>query len=200
MNISPTGLQFIKNYEGCRLTAYKPVLTEQYWTIGWGHYGADVIKGSTITQFQADSIFYNDIQKYVTGVNNLLKIDVSQNQFDALVSFAYNCGIGGLQNSYLLQYVNRGKFQAAADEFPKFCHGAGGVVLQGLLTRRNKEREIFLTPDAGGDEMKLADTEIDFILDVLGSYWHDMDGNVPVQDETHRIANRIREESGREQT
>lgn len=198
--ISATGLHFIQNYEGCRLYAYKPVAAETYWTIGWGHYGADVKQGATITQAQADQMFYNDMQNYVAGVNKLLKVDVTQNQFDALCSFAYNCGVGGLQKSTLLQYLNLGKIQAAADELPKFCHGAGGVVLQGLLTRRNKEREVFLTPDAGGEEEVLNDTELDFALAVLGDYWNRMNGNKAVQDETHRIANILRVAHGRKAT
>jgi GH24 family phage-related lysozyme (muramidase) len=144
--LSPAGLRLIQNYEGCRLVAYKPVEAEQYWTIGWGHYGPDVKMGQRITQEQADAMLVNDLNSYVDGVNKLVKVDINQNQFDALVSFAYNCGVGGLQKSTLLTLVNQKNFVAAANEFPKWCHGAGGVVLQGLLNRRNKERELFLTP------------------------------------------------------
>lgn len=192
--ISPAGLHFIQNYEGCRLTAYKPVAAERYWTIGWGHYGSNVKQGQTITQAQADQLFANDMKSYVSNVNKLLKVEVNQNQFDALVSFAYNCGVGNLQRSTMLKYINAGNFKAAADEFPKWCHGASGAILPGLVTRRNKEREVFLT---GGDEMNLSKDEVDFILKVLSDYWGRMKGNQAVRDHTHNIANRVREEAGR---
>jgi GH24 family phage-related lysozyme (muramidase) len=195
MNISDKGLKFIMNYEGCRLTAYKPVAAEKYWTIGWGHYGPDIKEGQKITQAQADQMFRNDIQGYVAGVLKLVKVPINQNQLDALCSFAYNCGVGALQKSTMLKYINAGDFQSAANEFPRYCHGAGGIMLQGLLNRRNKEREVFLTPVQGGDdEMKFSKEEIDFILSVLSYYWGQMKGNKKVQDYTHLIADRVREE------
>ena len=98
MKISEKGLDLIKSFEGCRLTAYKPVAAEQYWTIGWGHYGPDVIQGMTITQEQADEYLKNDIVIYENHVNNICAylFPLTQNEFDALVSFTYNCGNGNL--------------------------------------------------------------------------------------------------------
>lgn len=96
MKLGENGKKLIKSFEGCRLTgcrltAYKPVPTEKYWTIGWGHYGANIHKGQVITQKQADALFDKDIQVYVNHVN-ALGMKLNQNQFDALVSFCYNCG------------------------------------------------------------------------------------------------------------
>ncbi|TKH42069.1 hypothetical protein C1I60_22490 [Paenibacillus terrae] len=68
--ISEAGLHLIKNSEGCRLEAYKPVATETYWTIGWGHYGPDVKQGMTITQAKADVMLVEDLAKYEAYVNN----------------------------------------------------------------------------------------------------------------------------------
>ena len=90
---SQNGIELIKSFEGCRLTAYKAVSTEQYYTIGYGHYGSDVYAGMTITQSQAEDMLKNDLKKYEGYVNTFLNnngIDVNQNQFDALVSFTYN--------------------------------------------------------------------------------------------------------------
>lgn len=100
--ISQVGINLIKSFEGCRLKAYKPVPTEEYWTIGWGHYGPDIKAGMTMTQAQADSMLVADLAKYEAYVNNPAYVPVTaqlnQNQFDALVSFCYNCGSGSLKS------------------------------------------------------------------------------------------------------
>jgi hypothetical protein len=99
----------------------------------------------TITQAQADALFLQDIKRYVDGVNAAVKVPLNQNQFDALVSFAYNLGNGALQKSDLLAYVNKKDFAHAALEFPKWCH-AGTEVLAGLVKRRQAEKDLFLKP------------------------------------------------------
>ena len=86
MKISEKGLNLIREFEGCRLTAYKPVAAERYYTIGYGHYGADVHAGMRITQSQADAYLEKDVAKFVASVNALGR-NWTQNQFDALVSF-----------------------------------------------------------------------------------------------------------------
>ena len=96
MKISQNGINLIKQFEGCRLTAYKPVPTEKYYTIGYGHYGADVAPGMKITQAQADAFLLSDLQKFENAVN-ATGLKLNQNQFDALVSFTYNCGAGNLK-------------------------------------------------------------------------------------------------------
>lgn len=138
--ISEAGIALIKSFEGCRLTAYKPVPTETYWTIGWGHYGADVKPGMTITQAQADAMFLKDIQRYVAPVN-ALNLQLNQNQFDALVSFCYNCGAGNLRNLCLGRTIKQ-----IAENLPKYNKG-GGKVLAGLVRRRAAELALFNKPE-----------------------------------------------------
>jgi GH24 family phage-related lysozyme (muramidase) len=146
MNISQKGIDLIKQFEGCRLVAYKPVPTERYWTIGYGHYGPDIKEHSVITKEVAEDKLKQDLEKFAIGVAAAIKFPVNQNQFDALVSFAYNCGIGNLQKSDLLKYVNTKQFQLAALEFAKWNH-SGKNVLSGLVKRRQAECELFSTVD-----------------------------------------------------
>lgn len=146
MNISQAGIKLISNFEGCSLKAYKPVAAEKYYTIGFGHYGPDVKANETITQAQADALLKQDLANFVAGVNACVKVPLNSNQFDALVSFAYNCGLPNLEKSTLLQYVNAKEFSKAAQEFGRWIHGAGGVTLQGLINRRAQEAALFSTP------------------------------------------------------
>lgn len=137
MKTSTAGINLIKQFEGCRLTAYKPVPTEKYWTIGYGHYGPDVTQGMTITQAQAEIMLGIDLIKYETAVERAAIFPLSQRQFDALVSFAYNCGIGNLNK--LLS--GRNALQVA-DAMLKY-NKAGGKVLSGLTKRRQAEHDLF---------------------------------------------------------
>ena len=139
--LGSAGLELIKSFEGCRLTAYKPVSTEKYWTIGWGHYGADVKQGMTITQDRADELLLEDVADSVAAVNNPiycpLTAKLNQNQFDALVSFTFNCGSGSLKN--LCQNRTLEEISAKIPAYNK----AGGKVLNGLVRRRAAEQELF---------------------------------------------------------
>lgn len=139
MSLSNNGLNLIKQFEGCRLTAYKAVKTEQYWTIGWGHYGPDVKEGQKITQAEADNLFKKDLKIYENYVNQL-ELALNQNQFDALVSFCYNCGVGNLRKLV----KNRSLLQIG--ETMLLYNKSGGVVLAGLVRRRKAEYELFNTP------------------------------------------------------
>jgi GH24 family phage-related lysozyme (muramidase) len=139
MKTSQRGINLIKKYEGCRLTAYKPVPTEKYWTIGYGHYGPDVQPGATITQYQADLYLLLDVEKFEKKVDKYnAKYMWTQNEFDALVSFAYN--IGSIDQ--LTDNGKRTKQQIAA-KIPAY-NKAGGKVLAGL-TKRRKEEQALLT-------------------------------------------------------
>lgn len=149
MKISQAGIDFIHKFEGVRLKAYKPVAAEKFWTIGWGHYGPDVKEGQVITRQQADDMFKKDIVRYENAVRQHVKVPITQNQYDMLTSFAYNCGTEALRTSLLLTKLNRGDVQGAADEFPRWNKGSGQV-LAGLVRRRAEERAIFLTPDRKG--------------------------------------------------
>jgi GH24 family phage-related lysozyme (muramidase) len=145
MNISQKGINLIKSYEGLMLHAYKPLPTERYYTIGYGHYGADVSKTDTITASEAEELLKKDVAKYADGVTKLVKVAINQNQFDALCSFSYNLGIGALATSSLLKFLNAGNFIQASKEFDAWVH-AGGHLLQGLVKRRNEEQALFNTP------------------------------------------------------
>lgn len=143
--ISNNGVNLIKKYEGCRLTAYKCVSTEQYYTIGWGHYGKDVVKGQTISQAQADQLLLLDLQKYVGYVNNTEYCPVTdkltQNQFDALVSFTYNCGAGNLKTLCKNRSITE-----IGNALPLY-NKSGGKILAGLIKRRNEEKELFFSTE-----------------------------------------------------
>lgn len=152
MKISTTGLNLIKKFEGCRLSAYKPVKSEKYYTIGYGHYGADVKEGMTITQSQADAYLISDCAKFEKYVNAIIEkkyFDMNQNQFDALVSFTFNCG-----NSNLTKLT--AKCTRSYSEIAKAIlnyNKSNGKVLDGLTRRRKAEQELFLK---GGDKPPIA--------------------------------------------
>ena len=99
MKIDKYGEKLIKQFESCRLFAYKADKSEKYYTIGWGHYGADVGKNAIITKETAEKLFRNDIKFFETSVNSCLKVKVTQSMFNALVSFCYNVGFGAFKSS-----------------------------------------------------------------------------------------------------
>lgn len=138
MKTSLTGIDLIKRFEGCRLSAYKAVPTEQFYTIGYGHYGADVVPNMTITQAAADALLVKDLERFEYQVNDT-GLSLNQNQFDALVSFTYNCG-----GRNLLQLVKNRSMDQIADALLLY-NKAGGKVLEGLTRRRKAERELFMT-------------------------------------------------------
>jgi GH24 family phage-related lysozyme (muramidase) len=148
--ISKAGLSLIKNFEGCRLSAYKPVPSETYWTIGWGHYGQDVKQGMTITQAQADAMLANDMAVYEAYVNDKSYVPVTnqltQSQFDALTSFCYNCGSGNLRS--LCKERTVGEIGANIGKYNK----AGGKELAGLTRRRTAELALYNKPEKEDDE------------------------------------------------
>ena len=150
MNTGNEGIKLIKNYEGCRLTAYQ--CSAGVWTIGWGHTGKvdgkAVCKGMKITQEKADALLVSDLVVYENHVN-ALKRKFNQNEFDAMVSFTYNCGQGSLQTLC----KNRSSKQIA-EALLKY-NKAGGKELAGLTKRRKAERELFLKPVEKGSLDKL---------------------------------------------
>lgn len=135
MRLGKEGEKLIKHFEGLKLKAYK--CPAGVWTIGWGH-TAGVKQGQTITEKQAQEIFENDMKLYEGYVNRFVNIPLTQNQFDALVSFTYNCGPGNLQ-----KLIKGRTAEQIADKLPEYNKG-GGVVLAGLVRRRKMERELFL--------------------------------------------------------
>lgn len=143
MKISTEGLNLIKRFEGCRLTAYKATPFEKYYTIGYGHYGADVKKNMKITQAQADSLLKQDLATAEKAVNNLA-YDLNINQYSALVSFTFNCGAANLKK--ITNNNSRTLAQISA-RIPNY-NTAGGVVLKGLVNRRAAEKALFDKPVA----------------------------------------------------
>lgn len=141
MKTSAVGVALIKGFEKCRLTAYRDAVGVL--TIGWGHTGK-VWLGMVVTQEQADALLAADIQRFESGVAELLKVPVTQGQFDALVSFAFNCGLRNLGSSTLLRKLNAGDVQGASAEFPRW-NKAGGSVLRGLTLRREAEQKLFMS-------------------------------------------------------
>lgn len=138
MKINNAGLELIKSFESCKLTSYKAVSTEKYYTIGWGHYGADVKRGQKITQAQADALLISDLAKYEAKVEKYqAKYNFNENQFSALVSFAYN--IGSIDQ--LTANGTRTIAQISA-KIPAY-NKSGGKVLAGLTKRRNAEKNLF---------------------------------------------------------
>lgn len=140
-SLSANGLNLIKSFEGCKLTAYKCVPTEKYYTIGYGHYGSDVKAGMTITLKRAEELLLQDCQKFVNHVNTYMdKYNFNQNQFDALVSFAYN--IGNIKQLTANGTRTIAQISAKITAYNK----SGGKVLNGLVKRRAKEKELFDAP------------------------------------------------------
>lgn len=143
MKTNEAGLDLIKAFEGCRLTAYKD--QGNIWTIGVGHTGADVYEGLVIDQEQADDLLADDLTRTEDGVNALVTCKhLSANQYSAIVCFTYNVGIGNLRASLLLRCINMGNLNDAAMQFERWDH-IKGIPNAGLLRRRQAERALFLT-------------------------------------------------------
>lgn len=143
MQVSEQLKKFVKQKESLRLNAYldtraKPPIP----TIGYGQTGPGITMGLTWTLQQAESAFETHIAQFAASVANLLHYPVSQSQFDALVSFAYNCGVGALASSTLLAKLNAGDVYGAAAELTRWDNDAVGID-QGLLVRRTQELLMF---------------------------------------------------------
>ena len=157
MKISARGIQLIKHWEGVRYRPY--TCSARLHTVGVGHvlypnqgrlpldqrdaYPLEPHDNRTFSKDEVDGTLSTDLIRFETGVARLFPMVLTQNQNDALVSFAFNLGLGGLQRSTLRQKVLRGEVEAA-DEFLKFVRG-GGKILPGLVKRRNDERALFLS-------------------------------------------------------
>lgn len=146
MNISKSGIELIKRFEGLELEAYQDSVG--VWTIGYGWTqsvdGKKIAPDMRIDQATADRLLKCGVVQYEQGVNQLVKVKITQGQFDALVSFAYNLGLRSLSTSTLLRKLNDGDKQGAADQFGRWVN-AGGKRLDGLVTRRAAERRMFLS-------------------------------------------------------
>lgn len=138
MNIGNKGLDLIKSFEGCRLSAYK--CPAGVWTIGYGH-TQGVYEGMTISQAQADNMLREDVKYYANAVDRYnSRFNFTQEEFDSLTSFTYNCGVGSLQA--VMSCCNTK--QEIAEECKLYNKG-GGVVLPGLVRRREEEYKLFMS-------------------------------------------------------
>lgn len=144
MKTSQYGFELVKQFEGLRLKAYK--CPAGVWTIGYGHTSSagvpTVTPGMVISKENAEEILKRDMVQYEDGVRKLVTIGITQGQFDALVSFAYNVGVWRLGQSTLLKKVNAGNFDNVPAEFMKWTRG-GGKELAGLVRRRRAEVKLW---------------------------------------------------------
>lgn len=144
MRISHNGLDLIRAFEGLRLDAY--VCPAGVLTIGFGSTGDHVKPGMRITEDEADALLEKDLERFERGVESLVTAEIGQDEFDALVSFSFNVGLGNLGQSTLLKMLNRSDYMGAAAQFGKWIY-AGKKVLPGLVRRRHAEAAMFRGDD-----------------------------------------------------
>jgi lysozyme len=147
MKLNQAGINLMHEFEGCKLTAY--LCPANKWTIGYGNTyyetGKPVKLGDTITQERADELFNMIAEDFAKRVRTLLKTVLNENQFSALVSFAYNCGVANLNKSTLLRKVNANPNDPSiTNEFLKWDK-ANGQPLAGLTRRRTAEAKLYFT-------------------------------------------------------
>ncbi len=152
MKTSESGIELIKRFEGLELEAYQDIAG--IWTIGYGHTGPDVEPGMKISERDAEELLRRDLKPREQAVDSAVRVPLNQNEFDALVSFVYNVGIGALRSSTALKRLNKGNRVGAADALTWWNKATVGGVLRevtGLTRRRAAERALFLTPTQAPD-------------------------------------------------
>ena len=135
MKISAEGIALIKKFEGCELEAYK--CPADVWTIGYGH-TKGVVEGMKITKEEAEQMLVDELHEYENYINKYVNVALSQNQFDALVSWVYNLGPANLKASTMLKVLNSGEYEDVPAQMKRW-NKAGGKVLEGLIRRREAE-------------------------------------------------------------
>lgn len=141
MNISEEGVGLIKRFEGCRLESYRDSVG--VWTIGYGS-TRGVGPDQVITQEEADRRLLMDLETVEKCIANCVSVELTQGQYDCLSSWIFNLGCGAFRNSTLLKKINEGDDIGAADEILRWDH-AGGVKVDGLTSRREAEKKLFLS-------------------------------------------------------
>ena len=139
MKISLEGLALIKRFEGCRLEAYK--CSANVLTIGYGHTGG-VKENDTITQDEADKLLQEDVEQFEKYVDDNVTVELGQSQFDALVAWTFNLGVGNLRESTMLKKLNSEDYASVPSEMKRW-NKAGGKTLDGLIRRRKAESLLF---------------------------------------------------------
>jgi len=139
MKISLEGLALIKRFEGCRLKSYK--CSANVLTIGYGHTGG-VKETDTITQDEADKLLQEDVEQFEKYVDDNVTVELGQSQFDALVAWTFNLGVGNLRESTMLKKLNSEDYASVPSEMKRW-NKAGGKTLDGLIRRRKAESLLF---------------------------------------------------------
>lgn len=139
MKIGNKGLELIKHFEGCELEAYK--CPAGVWTIGYGH-TKGVEEGDVWSESHADHMLEVELEEYENYVNTAVEVPLSQNQFDALVSWVYNLGPTNFNSSTMLKVLNAGDYSEVGNQMLRW-NKAGGKVLEGLTRRRQAEADLF---------------------------------------------------------
>ena len=139
MKISLEGLALIKRFEGCRLESYK--CSANVLTIGYGH-TSGVKETDTITQDEADKLLQEDVEQFEKHVDDNVTVELGQSQFDALVAWTFNLGVGNLRESTMLKKLNEADYASVPSEMKRW-NKAGGKTLDGLIRRRNAEALLF---------------------------------------------------------
>lgn len=157
--INSATINLIKEFEGCKLTAYR--CPAGVWTIGYGttaaaHVGVVPHEGMTITEEEAEKYLHMAIDKFSNAIKPAIMRPIHDNEFGAFVSLAYNIGSGAFKKSSALRHFNDGEIEKAADAILMW-NKAGGKVLAGLTRRRAAERALFLTPIGFAAQDKLED-------------------------------------------
>ena len=147
--LSKEGRALIKRHEGLRLDAYvDPV---GVWTIGYGNTGPDARQGNSISAARAENLLTDDVREAEAAVIRLVKVQISQGQFDALVSFVFNVGVGAFQGSTLLRELNAGRYAAVPGQLRRWVYGTVNghkVILPGLVKRRSDEAVLWSSATA----------------------------------------------------
>jgi lysozyme len=143
MRTGPQGIELIRHFEGCRLDAY--LCPAGVWTIGYGH-TADVKEGDSIDQEAAEAFLIEDLEKFEQAVTRMVEVPLTQQQFDALVSWTFNLGAGNLAESTLLRKLNNYQYAEVPEQMMRWVR-AGGQVLDGLVRRRAAEAALFQNKD-----------------------------------------------------
>ena len=143
MRTGRDGVELIRHFEGCRFDAY--LCPAGVWTIGYGH-TADVKEGDSIDQEAAEAFLIEDLEKFEQAVMRLVEVPLTQQQFDALVSWTFNLGAGNLAESTLLRKLNNYQYAEVPEQMMRWVR-AGGQVLEGLVRRRAAEAALFQNKD-----------------------------------------------------
>jgi lysozyme len=143
MRTGRDGVELIRHFEGCRFDAY--LCPAGVWTIGYGH-TADVKEGDSIDQEAAEAFLIEDLEKFEQAVTRLVEVPLTQQQFDALVSWTFNLGAGNLAESTLLRKLNNYQYAEVPEQMMRWVK-AGGQVLDGLVKRRAAEAALFQNKD-----------------------------------------------------